>query len=258
LRQQAKRAETVDGGHSASTPHAPIVARPIRNYRALLFQSYVIGATLAFAVLFFYARRVAYFSFDLSFVRGLQRFHAPGLDVLMESISQLGFTPLAPTFVILTMLFVYFIGLKWEAVMLLFAGVGVGMLEVSVKMAAHRQRPAANLVNVFRILNDYSFPSGHVLLFTVFLGFLLFLVYTLTPRSWGRTCGLIILGLLISLVGISRVYLGEHWPSDVIGAYLLGTLWLALTIFIYRKGKARFFVHQPLAPGQPKTMTESV
>ena len=168
----------------------------------------------------------------------------------MQAISQLGFTPLAPIFVILTLVFVYLIGLKWEAVMLLFAGVGVGLLEVIVKMAVRRQRPSTALVNVFKTLNDYSFPSGHVLLFTVFLGFLLFLIYTLTPRSWGRTCGLSVLGALIVLVGVSRVYLGEHWPSDVLGAYLLGTLWLALTIYIYRKGKPRFFVRQP-APGKP-------
>src|SRR5262249_9914440 len=91
--------------------------------------------------------------------------------------------------------------------------------------------------------------SGHVLLFTVFFGFLLFLIYTLEVRSWFRATALWLLGALILLVGLSRVYLGHHWPSDVIGAYLLGSLWLTVVIYLYRKGKRRFFVHQPLAPG---------
>jgi len=168
----------------------------------------------------------------------------------MQSISQLGFNPPASVFVVLTIIFVYLVGLRWEAVMLLFAGSSVGLLNVAVKIIVHRQRPSADLVDVFAPLDDYSFPSGHVLLFTVFLGFLLFLVYTLMPRSWMRTCGLGVLGLLIALVGLSRVYLGQHWPSDVIAGYLLGSLCLALTIYIYRKQRPRIFVNQPLAPGK--------
>ena len=248
LRHQAERAEAL---REAIAPSAPVEARPVRRYRARVFQGYMLGATVGFGVLFYYARHIAYFSFDLSIARWVQHVHVFWLDVLMQSVSELGFTPLAPTFVVLTMLFVYLIGLKWETVMLMFAGVGVGLLELTVKMVAHRQRPTAELVNVFRVLNDYSFPSGHVLLFTVFLGFLMFLIYTLTPRSWGRTGSLIVLGALVALVGVSRIYLGQHWPSDVVGAYLLGSLWLTLTIYVYRKGKRRFFVHQPLAPGQP-------
>jgi undecaprenyl-diphosphatase len=54
--------------------------------------------------------------------------------------------------------------------------------------------------------------------------------------------------VLISLMGLSRIYQGEHWFSDVMGAYLLGSLWLALTIKLYRWGKPRFFVDQPVAP----------
>jgi undecaprenyl-diphosphatase len=62
---------------------------------------------------------------------------------------------------------------------------------------------------------------------------------------------LVFLALLIALVGISRVYLGEHWPSDVFGAYLLGSLWLTLTVYVYRWGKPRFFKNQPLAKEKP-------
>jgi undecaprenyl-diphosphatase len=53
------------------------------------------------------------------------------------------------------------------------------------------------------------------------------------------------------MMGLSRIYQGQHWFSDVMGAYLLGSLWLALTIWIYRWGKPRFFVHQPVAPETP-------
>jgi undecaprenyl-diphosphatase len=251
LRQEAQLAEAMRGGRSATTPDAPIVARVVRRYRARVFQGYVIAATVGFAALLILARHAAYFSFDVSIAQFVQSWHALWLDVVMFAVSGLGFNPLAWVFVVSTIPFVYVVGLKWEATMLLFAGVGVGLLSDGVKIIVQRQRPTPDLVNVFSPLADYSFPSGHVMLFTVFLGFLLFLVYTLTPRSSMRTCGLCLLAVLIALVGVSRVYLGQHWPSDVIGAYLLGSLWLAVTIFVYRKGKSHFFTHQPLAPGKP-------
>jgi len=59
LRQQAERAEAVDGGRSATTPDAPIVARPVRRYRARVFQGYVIAATVGFAVLLILERQAA-------------------------------------------------------------------------------------------------------------------------------------------------------------------------------------------------------
>src|SRR5438477_444968 len=116
LRHQAERAEAL---REAIAPKAPVEARPVRRYRALVFQGYLIAATLVFALLFFYARRIAYFDFDLSIARSLQRLHTVWLDVTMESVSGLGFNPLAGWFVGLTILFVYMIGLKWESVMLL-------------------------------------------------------------------------------------------------------------------------------------------
>jgi undecaprenyl-diphosphatase len=53
-------------------------------------------------------------------------------------------------------------------------------------------------------------------------------------------------------MGMSRIYLGHHWFSDVMGAYLLGSLWLALTIRFYRWGKTRYFIRQPVAPAAPE------
>ena len=141
-------------------------------------------------------------------------------------------------------------GLRWEAVVALFAacGVGIGTL---VKLVVYRPRPSADLVHVFGQLPSSGFPSGHVLEFTAFCGFLVFLVHTLLKPSWGRTTLLGFFALLLLLMGLSRIYQGQHWFSDVMGAYLLGSLWLALTIKLYRWGKPRFFAHQPVAPETP-------
>jgi membrane-associated phospholipid phosphatase len=59
--------------------------------------------------------------------------------------------------------------------------------------------------------------------------------------------------VLCLLMGLSRIYQGQHWFSDVAGAYLLATLWLALVVRVYRWGKTRFFVHQPVAPEAPRS-----
>jgi undecaprenyl-diphosphatase len=83
----------------------------------------------------------------------------------------------------------------------------------------------------------------------------MFLGFTLLKPSWARTLLLVILGSLVALIGLSRIYLGAHWASDVTGAYLLGSLWLAVSIGIYRWGKARIFVRQPLAPEKPGPTT---
>ncbi len=255
LHREAERIEETRGGRPRAQPDAPVVARPVRRYRALVFQGYIVGATVAFAVLFFLARQVAYFSFDLSVEHLVQGYHSYWLDILMRFVSGLGFNPLSYLFSGLIILFLLVVGLRWEAMSLLFAAVGVSLLGAVIKIVVHRQRPSAELVNVFSPLNDYSFPSGHVLLFTAFLGFLLFLIYTLAPHSWVRTLGLVFIGALVALVGLSRVYLGQHWPSDVIGGYLLGSLWLALTVYVYRWGKPRFFVDQPIAADGPAAAT---
>ena len=105
-----------------------------------------------------------------------------------------------------------------------------------VKLIIQRPRPSPDLVHVVKMMNDYSFSSGYVMYYTAFLGFIRFLAFTLLRKSWLRTLILVVFGAMILLVGVSRVYLGQHWMSDVAGAYLLGSLALVLIIAVYRRG----------------------
>jgi undecaprenyl-diphosphatase len=83
-----------------------------------------------------------------------------------------------------------------------------------------------------------------------FYGFIVFLAFTLLKPSLKRALLLTFFGLLVFLIGISRIYVGEHWASDVLGAYLLGTLMLVAIIELYRWGKPRFFLRQPVAKAE--------
>ena len=192
------------------------------------------------------------FPIDLAIERALQSISSPIFAGLMTLISWPGFSPQSFIISALIVLAIYLFGLKWEAVTALVAALLPPIVNVLVKDYIRRPRPTVDLVNVFGILNSYSFPSGHVMFYVGFYGFLWFLVYTLLKRSWRRTLLLIFLGSLIALVGFSRIYLGQHWPSDVLGAYLLGGLTLVAIIQFYRWGKKRFFVNQPVAPEKPK------
>lgn len=227
-------------------------SRPKREYRTFLFQVSLFAAIAAFGVLTFLVKTTPSFPIDLQIERAIQSFNSPAFAGLMYLISWPGFSPQSFILSALIVLAIYLFGLQWEAITALVAALLPPLVNVIVKEYIRRPRPTVDLVNVFGILNSYSFPSGHVMFYVGFFGFLWFLVYTLLKRSWRRTLLLVFLGILIGLVGISRIYLGQHWPSDVLGAYLLGGLTLVAILQFYRWGKKRFFVHQPVAAEQPK------
>jgi len=236
------------------------VSHWLRAHRAHAFAAYVVIAIIVFAVLLVLARITPYFQFDLRIEQFIQSLASAPMDLLMESISWIGFQPQSIVIAVAIIVCLFVMGWRWEAGMAAFAALGVTILGAGVKLYVQRARPTSDLVHVFTPLNDYSFPSGHVLYFTAFFGFLWFLLYTHAKPSWYRTVGLVIFALLIGLVGVSRIYLGQHWPSDVVGAYLLGSLWLALTIFIYRKfrtSSGKTPLHTAPAPGEAPKPSEN-
>ena len=225
---------------------------PVRRYRAVLFQVALVFVAVAFAVLTFLVKTMPSFAIDLQITRAIQSINFPSFALLMNLVSWPGFGPQDVIIAGLIILLIYAFGLRWEAVMALIAAVFSTGINVLVKDLVQRPRPTSNLVNVFAKLNSYSFPSGHVMFYLGFFGFIWFLAFTLLKPSIKRSFLLVFFGILIVLIGISRVYLGEHWASDVLGSYLLGSLTLVAIIQFYLWGKKRFFVHQPVAPAEPQ------
>ena len=220
---------------------------PVRHYRAVLFLVVLLFITAAFAVLTYLVKTTPSFPLDLQITRGIQSINIPGFAGLMVAVSWPGFLPQSAIITGAIIVLILSLGLQWEALLALMAALLSTGLNLMVKELVQRPRPPASLVHVIATLSDTSFPSGHVMLYTGFFGFLVFLAFTLLKPSWKRSLLLAFFSLLVLLVGISRIYTGEHWASDVLGAYLLGSLTLVGILQLYRWGKPRFFLHQPVA-----------
>jgi len=108
----------------------------------------------------------------------------------------------------------------------LIAGVGNSLL----KLFFMRQRPTLeHLVTE----HTYSFPSGHAVGSTLFYGTILLILPIFIKNKTVRLCVQILLGIGIFMIGVSRIYLGVHFPSDILGGFCLGLAWLLLSYPIY-------------------------
>jgi undecaprenyl-diphosphatase len=125
--------------------------------------------------------------------------------------------------------------------------IGTGLSTV-VKNIVARPRPLSLYINA----HGYSFPSGHSLIAMVFYGFLGFCLYHTVPSKLKRCVIALSTGLIIFLIGISRIMLGVHWPSDVLGGWALGGAVLLILIMTFTTLKKK--VVHPLRPQSHKTI----
>jgi membrane-associated phospholipid phosphatase len=224
-----------------------LVSPKERHLRLMAFQWYSFCGIVVFLILAVVARFVPYFSIDLYITQEFQEPRSIPLYPLLYAISWIGYMPQFPIIIGFISLIIFLLGLRWEGVVALIAGGGSALFGAFIKEFINRPRPSVDLVTVLHHLSDTSFPSGHTLTYTTFFGFLWLLTYVLMKSSWHRNIVLVVFSLIIILVGPSRIFLGEHWASDVFGGYLLGSICLLITIYFYRWGKRRFFMDQPIA-----------
>jgi undecaprenyl-diphosphatase len=114
-----------------------------------------------------------------------------------------------------------------------------------LKLIVDRPRPTPDLVRVFELEHGNSFPSGHAFFAIVFWGLLAYFAFTRWQRRGLRILLLSSAVLVILWIGASRVYLGVHWPSDVLGGYVTGAVFLTTLIWLDRTWQRRLETRSP-------------
>ena len=108
----------------------------------------------------------------------------------------------------------------------------VTILNQLLKNILQRPRP-----NEFRIIEEtgYSFPSGHSMVSMAFYGYLIYLIYRYVKNKYVKWVLIVLLSILICTIGISRIYLGVHYTSDVLGGFLISISYLVIYISAVNK-----------------------
>jgi membrane-associated phospholipid phosphatase len=220
-------------------------------YRAIrwgyvLLMLYAIQLSL-FALLAWWVHFNPVNGLDVFITRELQENKAAWFSSLMYAVSYIGNNFVLSTGLIVLAAVLFWIArLRLEAVAVVFISATSALLNGLIKVLVARPRPSAPLVEVLQVAGGQSFPSGHVMAYVAFWGLLFsFGVILFHGNRWWRVALLIVPALMVILVGPSRIYLGDHWASDVLGAYLFGGLWLGIWLWVYLKLKERGV----LAPG---------
>jgi undecaprenyl-diphosphatase len=172
--------------------------------------------------------------FDSAVSSYIQSFESPGLTVIMKGFTDLGSTPTVILLSLLMMILLYR-GLRRRRADLIFFGVviaGTGIINEILKQLFARTRP-----DVHRLITagGYSFPSGHSMAAFAFYGVLSYLFWRHLSTLFGRALWLLFCSLMILAIGVSRVYLGVHYPSDIVGGYLASGCWLAFAIGFFQR-----------------------
>ncbi len=190
-----------------------------------------------FVLLGSFAHHYSYFHWDIPLAQWIQAIIFPGFRELMLATSWMG-TGGTAWWITLIVGLGLLVSKRVPAGVTFLVGVGAGALANRIlKAAIGRPRPTDELIEVLIEYPNLSFPSGHVVFYVQFFGFLLYLVARQTRPGWQRSMAMFLVGWPITLVGMSRVYLGAHWPSDVLGGYLVGGIALFLMAVNYERFK---------------------
>jgi membrane-associated phospholipid phosphatase len=168
-------------------------------------------------------------AFDAQLTAIIQSWRGPAITAVFSAV-----TWSASTLVVTAIVLVAVAVLVWrcdsrEALLVaLIVASGTALGAIAKRVTARPRPPAA--ASLVELPTSYSFPSGHTLAALLLWTVIAFTVLRVGSRGWVKALA-VFGGLLIAvLVGLSRVYLGVHWPSDVLASWLLGIAWLALTL----------------------------
>lgn len=205
------------------------------------------GVTLALGALVRYSLLQA---FDLKVTKEIQEWKPSSLQPVMVGLTNAGDPIVVPLLGMLTSAILYRAGLPRAAKLILGSVVSVP-LNVALKTFWDRERPDKEIVHVAVETAGTSFPSGHTMGATAFYGALAALAWIhLDPRRTRLPLTLVLIALPIG-TGVSRIYLGAHWLSDVVGGTALGLLILIPLVRRYLKAIPAEVAEEVAVKGKP-------
>jgi len=218
-----------------ATPE-PVAQRWTRRDSALIAGIWAITAA-ALALLSVAAHVSAAFPGDEGLAVLIQKISFPPLVHFIEFSSDANWPAPAAYTALAIMLVLVLARQLSAAIAAVVASFGADLANVALNALVARPRPHDVHIHVVANLGLHSFPSGHVTHVVTFYGFLLYLTFRFarehprwTPLLWVvRVIGL----YFLIFIGPARVLEGEHWPSDVLGSYLLASLMLVVAIALY-------------------------
>lgn len=176
-------------------------------------------------------------TFDMKIIDGIQEMKEPYLTSIMRFFSYIGNT-VSVMIISLIILVILYIVFKQRKELILFIIVLVGSTGFNLLLKALFQRERPTLYTMIEE-EGFSFPSGHSMAALSLYGIVSFLLWRHIPKKMGRVVLILTSTAFILIIGFSRIYLGAHFPSDIIGAYLFSGFWLLLCIWGFRNLQKR-------------------
>jgi undecaprenyl-diphosphatase len=164
-------------------------------------------------------------AFDDAVIRWMEAQHTPALDATMIEITALGTGTVVLMIVVIAALFLTLSARKYSAILLVVAASGGLLLNGVLKLGFDRPRPSIFIPAVHAVSS--SFPSGHAMSSAIVYGTVAYLAARLHRRRWARWLVMAFAFLVIVLISLSRMYLGVHYPSDVVAGVIIGLAWAA-------------------------------
>jgi undecaprenyl-diphosphatase len=163
--------------------------------------------------------------FDHAVLLWLNGRATPWLDQAALEVTALGDTLVVMLLTVVSATLLWVVGQRAYAWLVMLAVGGAAVINPTLKAIFGRERPRVFEWVVPNGTSSAAYPSGHALMSMVTLVTLAFIVHRLSAARWTSVLAMVVAGVLILLIGLSRLYLGVHYPSDVLAGYVVGFAW---------------------------------